>query len=163
MRKEKNNTNLPAIILGIAAILALLLFVVAPVAQVGGIFNCGIQGYSSIFGITQKLSGDLIGQKLNFQTVNGVGISLLILYILTVAFSGFFSKYNRGFFIASVIVDIVIAILVFTYHSSWVKINFHNSKVIELYPGWGQMISGIIICVHAIGNLVAYKLAGNKR
>lgn len=163
MRKEKNNVNLPAIILGVAAILALLLFIVAPVAQVGGIFNCGIQGYSSIFGISQKLSGKLIEHKLSFQTVNGVGISLLILYVLTAVFSGCFSKYGRGFFIASTIIDIAIAILVFTYHSSWVKINFHDSKIIELYPGWGQMISGIIICVHAIGNLVAYKLAKSER
>ncbi len=163
MRKEKNNANLPAIILGVAAVLALFLFVVAPVAQVGGMFNCGLQGYSSIFGITQKLSGKLIEHTLNFQTVNGVGISLLILYVLTAVFSGVFSKYSRGFFVASVVIDVAIAILVFTYHSSWVNLNYHDSKIIDLYPGWGQMISGLIICVHAIGNLVAYKLAGNKR
>ncbi len=158
MRKEKKSINLFAMILGISAIAALLLFLFLNIA--GNNFG-KIQGYNSVFGITTTF---LDGYKIKFSGINGVGLTVFILFLVTALFSGIFGNYKRGFFIASTIADIAIAIMLFTYHSSWIRLNCATNRITSIGIDVGIILPGIIIIVHAIANLVAFKLANaNKR
>lgn len=165
MSKERKSINKVAIVLGIIAIISFASFLLFDVSYVNGIYDTGIKGFNSIFGISQTISGTGGKFSLKFTTVNGIGITLLLLFLLSAILSGWFSNYGKGYYIAAIIVDLIIIILTFTYCSSWVKLNISSSKVLNnLNVGFGQITSGVLMCIHLIGCGVGYKLAGtNKR
>lgn len=156
MRKEKKDINLFAIILGVSTLVALIMFLFLNVA-VYEYQDIGIQGYKSIFGISTI-------NNLKFKYVNGIGLTIFILLILDALISGILGSYKRGFYIVSLIINLILIYFMFTYHSTWVLLNISNTTMRIFKIGAGQIVSGIIMCLHGILNLVAFNLAkDNKR
>ncbi len=151
MKKEKSKI-LP-IILGLSSLIALVLFVFLPI---GSSTFGSITGYNSIFGITQNISN----LKLYFNGVNGVGLTMFIFFILSALLSGLLGYYKRSLYIVSCLIEVILIIFLFTYHSTWaVKTIPPVGYFDHLEIGVGPIISAIIMIIHALADLVAFKLA----
>lgn len=157
MRKEKKSINIFAIALGVSAVLALILFLFLNVA--GNNFG-SVMGFNSVFGVKTTLSS---GASVRFNTVNGVGISMFILFLASAVLSGFLGNYKRAFYIVTAVVDVALIIMIFTYHSSWLHLNLSNGYLNVVDIGAGLIVSGIIMILHAIASLVAFKFAENLK
>lgn len=165
MVQNKTKQNKLSLILGLSIIVVVLIFLFCSVSYAhNGVYYGPIRGFNSVFGIQTSIHGSLNDFTLKFHTFNGVGMSLLILFLLSGISCGYLSKYERGFHIFATVLDVIIIVLLFTYHSSWVKLNItQNIKVLgQLQVGVGQIIAACLMIVHAIATIVAFNLANTK-
>ena len=160
MTKTKKEFFLFQMILAALGIIALVLFLVLPVAYINnGIQDGGVNGISSIFGVVVSISG----QAVTFSSVNGVGLTILILALLASVLTGFMTKYGRGFLIVSSVLLLAAVILTCTYHTSWLFLNGGGQfPRPEWQCGGGQVTAAALMIVQMIGNIVLFRLLKTK-
>ena len=144
-------TNLFPIVLAAIGFLALLSFLwigVARIAVYGG--NEGpLLGFYSAFGIRFNF----LGKPVQFSGVNWWGLSVMVVIALASVCSGIFTKSHRGWYYVSAVLAVAAAFIVFFYHKSIVKMNSDYFMVLRI--GVGQIISGSLLAIMAIGNVFA--------
>lgn len=161
MANTKKDFRFLPFALAILGVLAIVIFLVFPVAYINnGLYDGGINGLSSIFGMSVKIGSSTgVYRALNFRPINGVGLTILILALVASVCSGFLAKYGRGFYIFSTILLLVAVILTCLYHTSWIAINVGNSFPQGEYQcGAGQVIAAALMILEGIGNIVAFRL-----
>ena len=144
-------TNLFPIVLAAIGFLALLSFLfigVARIADYGG--NEGpLLGFYSAFGIRFNF----LGKPVQFDGVNWWGLSVMVVIALASVCSGVLTKSHRGWYYVSTVLAVAAALIVFFYHTSIVKMNSVHFSVVRI--GTGQIISGSLLAIMAIGNVFA--------
>lgn len=161
MSVNSKKMDIIPMVLGIMIIVSLILFLFFDVFYIKGTsLTTGVKGFNSIFGINFKASG----KSLNFKTVNGYGCTILILLVISGICSTFFSSYHRGFHIVSFIADIFTITFMFCYSVFCFKTNFSNqhSAYNNIHVGFGQITAGVVMCLHAIGCIIGFKLTKKK-
>lgn len=134
--------------IGFLALLAFLLIGVARIAVYGG--NEGpLLGFYSAFGIRFKF----LGSPVHFSGVNWWGLAVMVVIALASVCSGILTKNHRGWYYVSAVLAVVAAFIVFFYHKSIVKMNSVSFSIVRI--GAGQIISGSLLAIMAIGNVFA--------
>ena len=153
MSRNLKEKNLFPLILGVLSALALICLLVFPVGYIDrGYAEGGISGFAAIFGLTASI-GNI---SFTFNSVNGWGLAIVCMLVLTGVFSGYLSKFGRGFYYASTVIAVLAIILIFMYHSNWLWANAPTTLVKgSLAIGAGQIIAAILMIFQALGNLVA--------
>ncbi len=161
MKKNGSKTNICLLILGLMTLLTLVIVLFAPIATPNG-YNGSVNGLSSIFGMdftVYRISGSALTFKVH--PVNGWGLAMLIMIALSMISSGFLAKYGRGWWIFAAILSLLSLIVLSIYSNSWVYDNISGGTRVHFEGGWGLVLGVIVLAIHCIGCLVAFKL--NKK
>lgn len=148
MNKNTKERNKLALILGGIALLALIAFLVLSVAHISNRNEGGIMGFCSVFGINVAIGNSTVA----INGINWVGIVIIALVLIAGVSTAYLSKYGHGWYYFSSIVLIAAIYFVFSYHSTWFKLNC--SQIVDGI-GIGQIISGSLLGIMFLGNFFA--------
>lgn len=164
MNRKSTEKNLFPLILGIISVVALIAFLVLPVAYIDrGMAEGGFMGFISVFGGDVVIGSGNYALNYHFNPVNGWGIAIVCMLIVSGVLSFVLARYGRGFYYVSTVINVFNAILLFMYHSNWVYLNAPTLPNGVCLVGAGQIIAAVLVIVAALGNLVAAYQAKNSR
>lgn len=168
MKKTKKEFVLLQLILAILGVLAIVIFLVFPVAYINnGLDKGGVNGLSSTFGLVVSIKKTNGGGSTTvpFTPINWVGLIIILLTLIASICTGFMTRYGRGFLIASSVLLLASVVLTCTYHTSWLFSNMGGGSKFpkaEWQCGAGQVIAAALMIVQGIGNIVAFRLLKTK-
>ena len=109
--------------------------------------------YQSIIGLFSTLGIDFKQVILTFP--NWWGLIIMALIVIASICSGLLTRFHRGWYYVSTVLAAITAFIVFFYHKKILLMNDTNTIISVVRIGAGQIMSGSLLVIMAIGNVFA--------
>ena len=140
------------LILAVVGILAFISFSFIGCARIT--ISGGKEGPLLGFFSTFAIDFGYLGKNVVLKRINWGGLVVMLLTILASICSGLLTRKNRAWYYVSTVVAAIAALIVFFYPSALARFN-DTGYIVDASVSFGQITSGVLLVIMAIGNVFA--------